>query len=56
MAAFTEVSRTQRLLASLRDSIIDKPPYISGTMQLPDSRFSLFYQAIEDGAARFGDL
>ena len=45
----------QKLLASLGDSIIDKPPYISGTLQLPDSYFSLFYKVTKDGqAARFG--
>ena len=50
------MTRIQGLLTSLRESIIDKPPYVSGTMQLPDSRFSLFYQATEDQVARFGDL
>jgi hypothetical protein len=46
---------TQQLLASLGESIIDKPPYIDGTLQLPDSCFSLFYKVAKDGnAARFG--
>jgi hypothetical protein len=46
--------RIERLLAPLRESIIDKPPYVSGTLQLPDSYFSLFYKvAKDDHAARF---
>ena len=46
----------QHLLTSLRESIVDKPPYISGTLQLPDSFFSLFYKSAKDGnAARFED-
>jgi len=49
-------TRNQQLLTSLRESIVDKPPYISGTLQLPDSFFSLFYKVAKDGhAARFGD-
>ena len=48
-------THNHKLLASLRDSIVDKPPYISGTLQLPDS-FSLFYRVARDGnAARFED-
>ncbi|KAF8495794.1 hypothetical protein F5888DRAFT_1615451, partial [Russula emetica] len=39
------------LLTSLRESIVDKPPYISGTLQLPDSFFSLFYKVAKDGHA-----
>ena len=49
-------SRNQQLLSSLRESIVDKPPYISGTLQLPDSCFSLFYRdktAKDSFAARF---
>ena len=47
-------SRNQRLLSSLRKSIVDKPPYINGTLQLPDSCFSLFYKTAKDSpAARF---
>jgi hypothetical protein len=47
-------SRNQQLLSSLRESIVDKPPYISGTLQLPDSCFSLFYKIAKDSsAARF---
>jgi hypothetical protein len=57
----SEISRSimrpgseQQLLASLGESITDKPPYISGTLQLPDSYFSLFYKVTKDGqAARF---
>jgi len=29
----------------LRESIVDKPPYTSGTLRLPTSFFSLFYKA-----------
>jgi hypothetical protein len=48
-------THTQQLLTKLRELIIDKPPYISGTLQLPDSYFSLFYKMTKDGnAARFG--
>lgn len=43
-----------QLLESLRDSIVNKPPYVKGTLQLPDSYFSLFYKVDKDGlAARF---
>jgi len=41
-------SRNQQLLRSLRESIVDKPPYISGTLQLPESFFSLFYKVAID--------
>jgi hypothetical protein len=34
-------SRNQQLISSLRESIVDKPPYISGTLQLPNSFMSL---------------
>jgi hypothetical protein len=46
----------QKLLTPLRESIVDKPPYTSGTLRLPNSCFSLFYKAIKDGNdARFED-
>ena len=49
-------THNQQLLTSLRESIVDKPRYISGTLQLPDSFFSLFYRVAKDGnAARFED-
>ena len=49
-------THNQLLLTSLRESIINKPSYISGTLQLPDSFFSLFYKVTRDGnAARFED-
>ena len=49
-------TRTQQLLSSLRESIVDKPPYISGTLQLPESHFSLFYKEAKDSHdARFED-
>jgi hypothetical protein len=44
----------QKLITPLRESIVDKPPYVSGTLQLPDSCFSVFYKTAKDGvAARF---
>jgi hypothetical protein len=47
-------THNQKLLTSLRDSIVDKPPYMSGTLQLPDPCFSIFYKIAKDGlAARF---
>ena len=47
-------SHNQQLLKPLRESIVDKPPYISGTLQLPESCFSFFYKTAKDGlAARF---
>ena len=50
-------THTQLLLTSLRESIIDRPPYISGKLQLPASCFSLFYRVAKDGpAARFEDF
>ena len=45
---------TEQLLTPLTESIVGKPPYISGTLQLPVSYFSLFYKVTKDGhAARF---
>jgi hypothetical protein len=49
-------THNQQLITSLRESIIDKPPYISGTLQLPDLFFSLSYMAAKGGyASRFED-
>ena len=49
-------SRNQQLLTSLRQSIVDKPPYMSGTLKLPESFFSLFYKlSKDDDAARSGE-
>ena len=39
---------TQQLLTPLRESIVDKPPYTSGTLRLPNSCFSLFYKTTKD--------
>src|SRR5712672_3608263 len=48
--------RVKQLLTPLRKSIIDKPPYVSGTLQLPASSFSLFYKTTKDDhASRFAD-
>jgi hypothetical protein len=48
------VMASDRLLGSLKDSILVKPPYISGTLHLPSSYFSLYYKVAGDGhAARF---
>ncbi|KAI0271798.1 hypothetical protein BGY98DRAFT_1189584 [Russula aff. rugulosa BPL654] len=50
-------SRNQQLLSSLRESIVDKPPYISGTLQLPASCFSVYYRSTKDClAARYINL
>ena len=51
-------TRKQEILTSLRESIVDKPPYTSGTLQLPSSCFSLFYKVTKGGSdddARFED-
>jgi hypothetical protein len=50
----TRSASVEELLTPLRDCILDKPHYISGTCGLPASCFSLFYKTIKDGhAARF---
>ncbi|KAI0293286.1 hypothetical protein B0F90DRAFT_1643202 [Multifurca ochricompacta] len=41
--------RLKQQLAPLRQSIIDKPPFKSGTFQLPSSWFSLYYKTTKDG-------
>lgn len=49
-------TRIQQLLTPLRETISRKPPYISGTLLLPASCFSLFYRTTEGGLdARFDD-
>jgi hypothetical protein len=54
--AVTRSASVEELLTPLRDCILDKPYYISGTCTLPTSCFSLFYKIIKDGHdARFGD-
>jgi hypothetical protein len=46
-------THNHQLLKSLRESIVE-PPYINGTLPLPDPFFSLFYKVARDGdAARF---
>lgn len=52
MAPRVHSARIQQLLTSLQESIVDKPPYTSGTIRLPKSLFSLFYKDGE--VARFG--
>jgi hypothetical protein len=42
---------TSELLAPLQDSILNKPHYFSGMLQLPSSSFSLFYRLTKDGHA-----
>ena len=50
----TDTASIDRLLSPLRESIIDKPPLASGTLQLPASHLSLFYKiARESLDARF---
>ena len=44
----------EHLLTPLRESIIHKPPFASGSLQLRPSQFSLFYKiSIDDRTARF---
>ncbi|KAH9953975.1 hypothetical protein BC827DRAFT_82657 [Russula dissimulans] len=50
-------TRIKPLLTPRRESIIDSPPYINGTLQLLDCSFSLFYKVTKDDhAARHIDL
>ncbi|KAH9987091.1 hypothetical protein BJV77DRAFT_1145484 [Russula vinacea] len=42
-------TRTQKRLAPVRESIINKPPYISGKLELPLPCFSLLYRLTKDG-------
>ena len=45
-------ARIQQLLTPLQESIVDKPPFVSGTIPLQDDNFDLYYK---DGEfARFG--
>ena len=44
-----EPTHIQKLLTPIRELIVDKPPYTSGTLRLPGSYFSLFYKAKKDG-------
>jgi hypothetical protein len=51
------LTHTQQLLTPLRESITEKPPYISGKLHLPASAFSLLYRLTKDGNdARFEDF
>ena len=43
------LTRSQEQLTPLRESIIHKPPYISGKLGLPASCFSLLYRLTKDG-------
>jgi hypothetical protein len=52
-AGSVPLSRIKQLLASLRESITHKPPFVSGTLQLSPSHFSLFYNTKNDHAAGF---
>ena len=46
-----------QMLTSLRESIIDKSPLTSGTLQVSDSYLSLFYKTAREGHnARLVDL
>jgi hypothetical protein len=50
----TSAILTQKLLTPVRESIINKPPFISGKLELPASCFSLLYRVTKDGhEARF---
>lgn len=45
-------ARIQQLLTPLQESIVNKPPFVSGTIPLQDYNFELYYK---DGEfARFG--
>jgi Rps23 Pro-64 3,4-dihydroxylase Tpa1-like proline 4-hydroxylase len=48
------LTRTQELLTPVRESITNKPPFVSGKLQLPAPCFSLLYRVTKDGHdARF---
>jgi hypothetical protein len=40
--------RLKELLAPLHESIIHKPPFLAGSLQLPPSHFSLVYKVGKD--------
>ncbi|KAI0056408.1 hypothetical protein BV25DRAFT_1832295 [Artomyces pyxidatus] len=44
------------LMEPLRQAIVDKPPYISGTLPLTEGDFSLFYKSGDGSNARHIDL
>ena len=47
-------TRIEQVFILLRESFLNKPPYISGSLRLPASCFSLFYRTTKDGHnARF---
>ncbi|KAF8464806.1 hypothetical protein DFH94DRAFT_392508 [Russula ochroleuca] len=48
---YSEISatRTQKQLTPVRESITAKPPYVSGTLELPASCFSFLYRITKDG-------
>jgi hypothetical protein len=41
-------ARLKELLAPLQESIIHKPPFLAGSLQLPPSHFSLVYKVGKD--------
>ncbi len=54
---YSNLARIEEQLTPLRELIINKPPYVSGTLGLPASFFSLFYRTTKDSHnARFEEL
>ncbi|KAH9986913.1 hypothetical protein BJV74DRAFT_796683 [Russula compacta] len=47
----THPTRIEQLLSPLRKSVINKSPYVSGTLRLPARCFSLFYKISKDSHA-----
>jgi hypothetical protein len=48
------MNRLKHLFLPLQNAIIDKRPFVSGTLKLPATHFSLFYKSAREGhAARF---
>ncbi|KAH9956948.1 hypothetical protein BGW80DRAFT_1384939 [Lactifluus volemus] len=43
-----ESEEAKKLLAPLRESIVHKPPFVGGSLQLPPSHFYLFYKNPKD--------
>ncbi|KAI0299610.1 hypothetical protein BC826DRAFT_995514 [Russula brevipes] len=48
------MNHLKHLFLPLQKAIIDKQPFVSGTLKLPATHFSLFYKIAREGhAARF---
>jgi hypothetical protein len=44
ISSYSESEAVKEQLKPLRDSIVDRPPFTSGSLQLSPSDFSLFYK------------